>query len=284
LTDQGKIAEEFVQVVSAEQVKTKESSQQADLVRGEKQGDMSEQNEKVHIPDTFEDSEADSESLSEKLRSIDAYNDGTLGSNSKGGQDDQHIWHMEVEEATGYTSNVINEELMQQSKGRDKDANSVMQQLPSSQVLHDEDAGNVINSQESVITDDGGEKDGVMGDKMLVDKTSSEDDKGKEDQPECRRSERLKKDVLLTTMEKNDAMARKRNLEGNSKIPRNLSDVDNSILNSLAKNMGVVIQNENFATFDVLKDLESARNCLYAKQQKNNAKIIFLFKLLNLIL
>lgn len=32
--------------------------------------------------------------------------------------------------------------------------------------------------------------------------------------------------------------------------------------------MRAVIQNENFATFNVLKDLESARNCLYAKQQK----------------
>lgn len=35
------------------------------------------------------------------------------------------------------------------------------------------------------------------------------------------------KEIHLTTKEKNEAMAKKRNLEGNSKMPCNLSDVDN---------------------------------------------------------
>jgi len=47
-----------------------------------------------------------------------------------------------------------------------------------------------------------------------------------------------------------------------------LSDIDNAELNNLAKCMGVLVHENNFATFDMLKDLESARNCLYAKHQK----------------
>jgi hypothetical protein len=47
-----------------------------------------------------------------------------------------------------------------------------------------------------------------------------------------------------------------------------LSNVDNSVLNNLAKSMGVVTSNEIFATYDIIKDLEVARNCLYSKQQK----------------
>ena len=79
-------------------------------------------------------------------------------------------------------------------------------------------------------------------DKMGAAKTSQNKDLIKNDQPERRRSERLKTEVHLSTMEKNEAMAKKRNLEGNSKVPRNLSDVDNLVLNDLAKNMGVVVQ------------------------------------------
>jgi len=40
------------------------------------------------------------------------------------------------------------------------------------------------------------------------------------------------------------------------------------MLSKLAKNMGVVTQSENFATFDIINDLEVARNCLFVKQQK----------------
>ena len=47
-----------------------------------------------------------------------------------------------------------------------------------------------------------------------------------------------------------------------------MSDIDNAELNNLAKCMGVLVHENNFATFDMLKDLESARNCLYAKHQK----------------
>ena len=42
------------------------------------------------------------------------------------------------------------------------------------------------------------------------------------------------------------------------------------MLGNLAKDMGVLVQNNDFATFDMLKDLENARNCLYAKHTNKN--------------
>jgi cyclophilin family peptidyl-prolyl cis-trans isomerase len=103
---------------------------------------------------------------------------------------------------------------------------------------------------------------------MVDEKVIQIEDISVADQPERRRSERLKKEVHVTTNEKNEAMAKKRNLEGNSKAYCNLSDIDNLTLNDLAKNMGVIVQKEIFVTFDMIKDLEAARNCLYSKQHK----------------
>lgn len=64
-----------------------------------------------------------------------------------------------------------------------------------------------------MITDDGGEKALVLYDKMKEAQKDQEGDLNIEAQMERRRSERLKKDVHLTTMDKNEAMAKKRNLE-----------------------------------------------------------------------
>lgn len=101
-------------------------------------------------------------------------------------------------------------------------------------------------------------------------KIIQDDDLPKDVQPERRRSERLKKEVHVATSEKNEVIAKKRNLEGNLNLPHHLSDVDNLELDSMAKNMGVVVQKDHFATFDLIKDLELARNCLYSWQKKLN--------------
>jgi len=45
----------------------------------------------------------------------------------------------------------------------------------------------------------------------------------------------------------------------------NISDIDNIMLDSMAKNMGILVNDNKFATFDLLKDLESAHNCLKNK-------------------
>lgn len=103
-------------------------------------------------------------------------------------------------------------------------------------------------------------------------KTTTAKDQAKEIQVE-RRSERLVKDVILTTQEKNEAMARKRNVEGINVKTHSIVDMDNDVLGKLAKNMCVLVHDNAYATFDLLKDLESARNCLndkHAKLSKNN--------------
>ncbi|XP_066343890.1 uncharacterized protein [Miscanthus floridulus] len=120
---------------------------------------------------------------------------------------------MELDETTKNASQIMTEMLKQQGKCHDKAADTEMLQLPSSQAHHEDVTDNALNSQESVITYDGGEKNMVMVDKLLVDKVCPVEEMGKENQPERRRSERLKKEMLLTTMEKNEAMAKKRNLE-----------------------------------------------------------------------
>jgi hypothetical protein len=38
------------------------------------------------------------------------------------------------------------------------------------------------------------------------------------------------------------------------------------VLHNLAKDMGVLVEDTDFASFDMLKELETARNCLHLKQ------------------
>lgn len=38
------------------------------------------------------------------------------------------------------------------------------------------------------------------------------------------------------------------------------------MLHDLAKDMGVLVNDTEFASFDMLKELEAARNCLHLKQ------------------
>lgn len=87
-----------------------------------------------------------------------------------------------------------------------------------------------------------------------------------------RRSERLKKDTNMTTTEKTDRMAQKRNLEGNSKKPVPISVLHVDEIVNITANMGVTINSENFDTFDLIKDLARARDDLYSKQVKNKLK------------
>lgn len=75
--------------------------------------------------------------------------------------------------------------------------------------------------------------------------------------------------MLLTTQEKNKIMAKKRCMEGNSSHTVALFDIQNTKMCSLAKNMGVIIEEEDFDTFDMLKELKIARSNLYDKQQSN---------------
>jgi len=98
--------------------------------------------------------------------------------------------------------------------------------------------------------------------------TSLKTQANKGPQERCR-SERLKKEIRLTTQAKNENMAKKRCMEGNTSHPSSLADIDNNSMCVLAKNMGVVIENDEFDTFDIVKKLELARANLYDKQHNS---------------
>lgn len=65
-------------------------------------------------------------------------------------------------------------------------------------------------------------------------------------------------------------MAKKRNLEGNSTNHNMFSALSNTELADLSTNLGACIDNADFATFDLLKELECARKELYSKQLETN--------------
>jgi hypothetical protein len=83
---------------------------------------------------------------------------------------------------------------------------------------------------------------------------------------ERRRSERLKKDITLTTKEKNERMARKRNLEGTHSNQNMFSVLPLDEIAELSSGMGVIVNDYDFGTFDMLRDLECARQDLFNKQ------------------
>lgn len=87
---------------------------------------------------------------------------------------------------------------------------------------------------------------------------------------ERRWSERLTKDTTLTTVEKNERMAQQRNLEGNSKKPTSFSMLPTGDIIHISANMGVNINHDDFETFELIRDLEKARDDLYMKQCENN--------------
>lgn len=70
----------------------------------------------------------------------------------------------------------------------------------------------------------------------------------------------------MTTMEKNQKMARKRNLEGNPPNSNSFSVLSIEEFVLITTDMGVAVDENDFDTFNLLKDLEKARNDLYQKQ------------------
>lgn len=238
--------------------------------------------EKVHIPDTFVDSDVESDTLSEKLRRIDAYNDemrtgvqvNEISSNHK-------VWFMEEDSNAVVDTQKMNLELQFQNKISPKNTISPREDVKllagNTQDGRSEMEGVVFQSQESVLTNDGqadpmgGVADISTGKIPVVEEVGPSTERmKKEEKPKMpqveRRSESLKGEIHLTTQEKNEDMAKKRNLEGNRKTTHALADVENIVLHSLAKDMGVLVVDNDFASFDMLKELERARNCLHSKQ------------------
>jgi tetraacyldisaccharide-1-P 4'-kinase len=69
-------------------------------------------------------------------------------------------------------------------------------------------------------------------------------------------------------MEKVGKVAQKKNLEGNSQNPNSFSVLSVDEVIHISSEMGVVIEDDDFATYNLLKDLEIARNDLYQKQSE----------------
>jgi hypothetical protein len=87
--------------------------------------------------------------------------------------------------------------------------------------------------------------------------------------PVRRVSERLKKDMGIRNEEKNRRMAVKRNLEGNSYIPKsNFSCLASNEIIDISKKMGINMNNQNMESIDLLKEMELARQCLGQKKMR----------------
>lgn len=94
--------------------------------------------------------------------------------------------------------------------------------------------------------------------------------KGSQHIQERTRSERLKKDANLTTMEKVEREAQKKNLEGNPSMSNSFSVLSVDDIVHISSEIGIVIENDNFDTCNLLNDLETTRNDLYLKQLAQN--------------
>lgn len=89
---------------------------------------------------------------------------------------------------------------------------------------------------------------------------------------ERRTSARLEKDIALTIEEKNQRLAKKRNLEGTNLIPEHsISTMSENDIVHLSKDMGVDLVNDaSFIAIDLIKDLEIARHALAEKNLNTN--------------
>lgn len=84
---------------------------------------------------------------------------------------------------------------------------------------------------------------------------------------ERRTSSRLRKEMALTTEDKITRMGKKRNLEGtNLNLENSFSVLEDNEIMQLSRNMGIEIDDSNFAAIDFMKELEIARHSLAKKK------------------
>lgn len=118
-------------------------------------------NEKVHIPDDFHESGAESESLSDRLRKIDVYVDTVPSSQENESTENQQAWQMAVGVDQTTEALMLEQKLSTIAKNDLQGILPIKAQMglmESQTELRAEGGENdeiLINSQESVITDDG---------------------------------------------------------------------------------------------------------------------------------
>ncbi|XP_066316654.1 uncharacterized protein [Miscanthus floridulus] len=172
--------------------------------------------EKVHIPETFEDSDSDSD-LGERIRKLEGFGDIGQGSSKQNDdKDTQHIWCMENNTPALDLMQITND-AKKLKNAEEKDV-TTMKQLVSVEINNQTELDfsdeAIMHTQESLVAED----------EMVVQEELPEPQDAVTNGgatagntlkiQEIRRSERLKKDIAITIQEKNERMARKRNLEG----------------------------------------------------------------------
>lgn len=254
----------------------------ADAQKVYKEPGDDEEGEKVHIPDIFEDSDSDSDSFVVKVHKLTGMGEVGQSSKATGGNSNQ-IWFMNTnldenaftkpcEDIASLKSNIPSENVLNDSEKlqshipKEKAVEASVTQNESPELFISDD--NIIHTQESVDM----EVDKIVNDYVQVlseaqvipevinMKVDAQQGQGR------RRSERLKKDSNSTTMEKVEKVAQKKNLEGNPSNSNSFSVLSVDEVVHITSEMGIVIEDDDFDTCNLLKDLEIARNDLYEKQ------------------
>jgi hypothetical protein len=186
-------------------------------------------NEKVHIPETFEDSDSDSGSFGLKVQMLIGMGDASQSTSRKECEEsNKHLWFMEthIQENVdkklqdGSEDGLVEKTTMEVDGAKADDANliAIAGSTLSPEIFLTDDV--IINTQESVEIVMGQQEtlpvSSEVG-KTNVNDTMTETKNGVQQVPTRRRSERLKKDANLTTMEKIEKVVQKNNLEGNPK-------------------------------------------------------------------
>jgi hypothetical protein len=235
--------------------------------------------DKVHIPDTFEDSDTDSDSFIRKIKQL---TNEDVGQSSKEGQGDssKQVWFIQTDlnmvkdNEIGFSMDPMGKnDVLCEEKELLSGEKRHMGKVQSPEIFMTDD--NIVNTQDSVQEE---ENNQIIKDSRLSEQNVNGFDTGVVSEPkvyqipERRRSERLKKDTGLTTMEKLEKAGAKKNLEGNSKTTNSFSILSVDDIIHTTADMGIVVDSNNFATFDLINELENARNDLYHKQNEQKMK------------
>lgn len=101
--------------LSVEQIPKNVKAKQIEVVHPQ-QGNNDDLEDKVNIPEGFEDSDAESETLSDKLRKIDAYTEPGQSSKQKGGKENHQVWAMEMEDNGVSTNQFLSQKIQSMEK------------------------------------------------------------------------------------------------------------------------------------------------------------------------
>lgn len=223
--------------------------------------------EKVHIPETFKDSESDSD-LGDKIRRLEGFGDSGQGSSKGNDGDVCQIWCLEsnppnLDPKQVISGNMKLKDIEEPTLGTEEQLVSLGNQKPTEMDFSNEA---IVNTQESIVAEEViAKQDGGLSEKAPnLDKMIKNDNM----KLQATRSERLKKDITRTTQDNYERMARKRNLEGTPSSSTMFSYLPIQSIKDLSSDMGINAELISFGTFNMIKDLGITRKNLHAKQHE----------------